>query len=116
MISNIFAESVYEASIWTYIEPSVGIMGACLPFLARIFRQRLLEMLNVISTFGSRTTSLLRPRSKPATSTRGTVPIGNELRRAGHEEHEMFGDENSYPAFSKTSGVTSKAESLRTLV
>jgi hypothetical protein len=91
-------------------------MGACLPFLAQIVRKRVLEMLSFLSTFGSRTTSLLRMLSRPATSTRGNGFSANGSRGARQEEYEMSDNDDRFPSVSKTSGVTSKADSVRELV
>lgn len=90
-------------------------MGACLPFLAQILRKRLLEILNMISAVGSRTTSLLRLRSRSATSTGGSGLGASGSKGASQEQYEMF-DEDRFPAASKISGVTAKADSVRALV
>jgi hypothetical protein len=91
-------------------------MGACLPFLAQIFRKRLLEILNMISAVGSRTTSLLRLRSRSATSTGGSGLGASGSKGARQEQYEMFDEEDRFPAASKISGVTAKVDSVRALV
>lgn len=35
--------SVYDASIWLYLEPPMGIISSCLPFLSRVWGARAMK-------------------------------------------------------------------------
>jgi hypothetical protein len=60
---NDISKSVFNASVWTYIEPCLGISSACLPFLANSLGQRLLNIAEVITSIGSRVGNLLSMNS-----------------------------------------------------
>ena len=63
-------ESIFSASIWTYIEPEAGIISACLPVLANVFGHSVINLLKTLSDWGARFT--LSNTRKSAGTTPGT--------------------------------------------
>lgn len=80
------SKSVFNASVWTYIEPCLGISSACLPFLANSLGQRLLNIVQVITSIGSRVGNLLSFHSNRSQTDHADTQI------SGYH-HNMDGDE-----------------------
>lgn len=90
----------------------MGIMGACLPFLAQLFRQRILGMLDAIWDFGSKTASLLRRASTVGSTTDvSKVSTATESGRGPSDEYEKL-NANVFAAATKGGGVTTKSTSV----
>lgn len=51
--------SVFKDSVWAFIEPSTGLILACLTYLANILGHKLLKPLEILSSFASQTSSIL---------------------------------------------------------
>lgn len=84
--------TIFEDSIWTYVEPHAGVVSACLPFLANVFGQRLLKALKNVSSFASRTLASLRLHSRTDHSTKETNTLKSGTQRARHEAYELRDD------------------------
>ena len=98
MLTRITA-TIFKDSIWTYVEPTAGILSACLPYLANIFGRRILQVVQFVSDFGSKTKSLLRLYSRTEDGTRDTNTADRETHRATHEAYELNNSGNDMPAF-----------------
>ena len=115
MINN-KAGSYFNAAIWTYIEPSIGIISSCLPFLAKTFGQRALKFFEFISKFGSRTTSLLRLQSDQKTASKTTGRETEEMGIVRHDTYELVEEFNGSRKESNTYATRIEAESVQHLV
>jgi hypothetical protein len=91
------AESVFLASIWTYIEPTVAIISACLPFFSKFFTDKARKL-------GSKTRSRRHygdgysdhPGSGSRTITKRTITTVKEedvaavhMQGGGGNQHEL---------------------------
>ena len=106
--------TIFKDAIWTYIEPNAGVMSACLPYLANIFGQRLLELLRGLRTLGNRSTSFLRIRSRTDYHKSDASDFKAGTQRATHESYEL-GNDNKHIVSQFKDGSTSE-ESVRHLV
>ncbi|KAK8115748.1 hypothetical protein PG984_012250 [Apiospora sp. TS-2023a] len=71
--ANDLSKSVFLSSVWTYIEPSVAIVSACLPFLSTILRARILRAISSISTMGTGLLSLTQRRKRSGRDERSST-------------------------------------------
>ena len=108
------AATIFKDAVWTWIEPNAGVLSACLPYLANIFGQRLLKLVSILSTFGKRTTSFLRLRSRTDHSLKNTNTVQCGTQRATHESYELSDDNDHRLPESKNRDVSQ--ESVRHLV
>ncbi|KAH9871546.1 hypothetical protein J1614_005801 [Plenodomus biglobosus] len=81
------SKSVFNASVWTYIEPCLGISSACLPFLANSLGQRLLNIAQVITSIGSKVGNLLSFHSSRSQTNESDTHISR------HHDVILDGDE-----------------------
>ena len=89
--------SVFKDSVWTIIEPNAGVISACLPYLANILGQKFLNFLKLLSSFASRTSSILLLRSRTNRSTtEDSHSIKMRLSGAAAEAYKLDSD-HSHP-------------------
>ena len=112
--ANWSIETIFEDSIWTYVEPNAGLLSACLPFLAKIFGHSLMNWLDLLTTLGSKTASLLGLHSKSDASKADTIVAGPRTHRAAHESYEL--GQNDGKRFTKLGDGHNSHESVRQLV
>lgn len=95
----------------------MGIMGACLPFLAQLFRQRFLEMVDALPFFRSRNQSQLQLHHKPTVNTRDAAKHfdADGDKRGPSDEYEIL-NEGESPAETKFGDVTTKARTVHAIV
>ncbi|KAL8753029.1 MAG: hypothetical protein Q9184_005543 [Pyrenodesmia sp. 2 TL-2023] len=112
-ITNLSA-SLFEASIWTYIEPNAGVLSACLPYLAHVFGKRLLDAFKTLSALMSRTTSklgLLRWTNRSSLKTDIAKP---GTQRAAYEAYDL--SDNTHKGLPAYKNGAASEESVRHLV
>ena len=98
MLTRITA-TIFKDSVWTYIEPNAGVLSACLPYLANVFGRWILHVAKILSTFGTKTKSLLRLHSRTDHKTEDTNTMECGTQRATHEAYELTDNDHGLPAF-----------------
>ena len=109
-----YIATIFEDSLWTYIEPNAGVISACLPFLAKAIGQKVLKWLKDLSTFGNKTTSLLRFRSKTGHSTKDSSSAKPGTARALHEDYDL--SDHHFKGIMVDKDRETSEESIRRLV
>ncbi|KAL8963660.1 MAG: hypothetical protein Q9193_000104 [Seirophora villosa] len=106
--------SIFEASIWTYVEPNTGVMSACLPFLAHVFGKRLVDAFKSFSALMGRTTSRLGLLRRTDNSPSKTDIVKPGTQRAAYEAYDLSDNaQKGLPAY-RNEGASQ--ESVRNLV
>lgn len=77
------------ASIWTYIEPTVAIISACLPFFSKFFTEKVTKMGSKARTFRNRSGG--HSVHERAITKRTITTISDETNKSAQNEHEMMG-------------------------
>ncbi|CAG8949921.1 hypothetical protein HYFRA_00004251 [Hymenoscyphus fraxineus] len=108
------SKSVFKASIWTYIEPSIGVIAACLPYLTNMLGYRLRKLLTAMSSVDI--TSLLRFRSAKSDAQASGFEPGNSkgTRARDQRGYQMQGGTNTTTV--KSAGMAPQQESAESLV
>ncbi|KAI0140762.1 hypothetical protein BJ166DRAFT_110017 [Pestalotiopsis sp. NC0098] len=78
------SKSVFMASVWTYIEPNLAIISACLPFIGKPVGRRIAAGLEYARILGSKATSrlaLLSTRSSNRTNAKGDPRTSQNVTR-----------------------------------
>ncbi|KAL8732132.1 MAG: hypothetical protein Q9181_004047 [Wetmoreana brouardii] len=111
--ANISA-TLFKDAIWTYIEPNAGVLGACLPYLANVFRHKIVDALKSVWKAAQRSTSFLRLRSRTESDEDNTEGGKIGTQRARYESYDMGMDNERGVTAYKNSGASQ--ESVRHLV
>ena len=111
-------ETYFKATVWIFIEPTIGIISACLPFFGGIMGRMIPQALEYISQTSSKMRSLW------AESSRGSDPNTNMSRTRKHNtklvsaNNRYDPEENELSLYSVqvTANVPSNTESVKSLV
>jgi len=106
------SKSVFKASIWTYIEPSVGVIAACLPYLANMLGQKVRKILVAVSSVDL--TSLIRFRSSRGDTQTSGIDTRTSRGTRNHRSYEMTDGVDHIS--SKSGPRAAEQESIRSLV
>ncbi|KAI3324238.1 hypothetical protein HD806DRAFT_543637 [Xylariaceae sp. AK1471] len=68
---NDLSKTVFTASIWTYVEPPLGMIAASLPFLRAVLGNKILRTLEGFSTLESKAREALNLRSSETQASNG---------------------------------------------
>lgn len=79
------------ASIWTYIEPTVAIISACLPFFSKFFKEKVSKISHKARTIGHRTTVRGGSGNDRAITKRTTTTVTDESNGSAPNHHELVG-------------------------
>ncbi|KAH8672145.1 hypothetical protein BGZ60DRAFT_527571 [Tricladium varicosporioides] len=104
--------SVFKASICTYIEPAVGVIAACLPYLSNMAGQRIRKMIIKVSNI--ELTTLLRFRSSKGTTQASRNDNRHSRSGRNHRSYEMT-DGGDHASTKSGAGATEQ-NSVKSLV
>ena len=98
MLTRITA-TVFEDSVWTYIEPNAGVMSACLPYLVNVFGRKILQLVKFVSDLRNNTKSLMRLHEWSDKKIEDTNIAELRTHRATQEAYELTNGIDRSPEF-----------------